>query len=263
MQRAYVRQVIDAVNEYDNVFFEIANELEAGPWRREIVRYVKDYETTKPKQHLVYMSPGGRDQNGKWVLLPKHELLGGPADVYSVGGGWDRNYRGNPPVEQGLKPVFMDMDHVAAGVNGNNEWNNDPTTPWKLLTRGYHQCLYDHDYWKPDANREKSGQDAYSIGATVTFANRMNLACMHPQNDLSSTTYCLADPGREYLVFQPGTGDVRVLGLRSGYRYRFEWFDTEKCRASIGRTVHGRCFRHQFETPFARRCSLSGACSER
>lgn len=251
LQRAYVKRVIDAVSEYDNVLFEIANELDAGPWQHEMVRYVKDYEVTKPKQHLVYMSPGGRDRNGKWSLLPKQELLSGPADVYSVAGGWDRHYRGDPPVEQGLKPVFMDMDHVAAGEDGDNDWNNHPATPWKLLTRGYHQCLYDHDYWKPGAHREKWDRTRYSIGATVTYANRMNLARMHPRNDLSSTTYCLADPGREYLVFQPGTGNVRVLGLRPGYRYRFEWFDTEKCRAGSAGLFTAAASTHQFETPFA------------
>jgi hypothetical protein len=41
------------------------------------------------------------------------------------------------------------------------------------------------------------------MGYTSAFAERMNLAAAHPANDLASSGYCLADPGREYLVYLP------------------------------------------------------------
>jgi hypothetical protein len=41
------------------------------------------------------------------------------------------------------------------------------------------------------------------MGDTLTYAQRMGLASMAPRNDLASTTYCLAHPGMEYLVYLP------------------------------------------------------------
>ena len=57
-QQAYVRKVIDTVNDLDNVLFEICNEC--GPdslrWQYAMIRFVKGYEATKPKQHPVGMT---------------------------------------------------------------------------------------------------------------------------------------------------------------------------------------------------------------
>jgi hypothetical protein len=51
----------------------------------------------------------------------------------------------------------------------------------------------------------------------------MNLAAMTPQSALSSTNYCLANPGHEYLVYQPGAGAFTVT-LAAG-EYNYEWFN--------------------------------------
>jgi hypothetical protein len=66
------------------------------------------------------------------------------------------------------------------------------------------------------------------VGATVTFANRCaDLANMNPRDDLSTSTYCLAKPGREYIVFNPGSSSFTVSGLNTGWQYLYEWFDTD------------------------------------
>ena len=250
IQRAWTKKVIDTANQFDNVFFEIANELEAKPWQYEMIQLVKEYEATKPKRHLVYMSPGGRNRNGGWSRLPKDDLVRSPADLYSVTRGWNRSYRGDPPIERAVKPVFMDMDHVAVDNDGDNDWNNNPTMPWKLLTRGYHQCIYDHDYWKPTTNQAAWDTTRYNIGATVEYAGRMDLARTHPWNDMASTKYCLANPGREYLVFRPGSGPFTVKGLKSGRKYRFEWYEvashSTRSRGSLVATASD----WQFDAPF-------------
>jgi hypothetical protein len=148
--------------------------------------------------------------------------------VYSVARGWNQHYRGDPPIEPGVKPVFMDMDHVAAvDQDGDNDWNDNPATPWKLLTRGYHQCMYDHDYWKPGSNGAGWDATRHNIGMAARLANGMDLAHMQPSLDLSSTTYCLANPGREYLVFAPDGGEFTLNGLVPGQTYRAEWYHVE------------------------------------
>ena len=68
LQEAYVREVIDTVNDLDNVLYEIANETEERPasqWQYHMIDFVKQYEGAKPKQHPVGMTvpyPGSDDQ---------------------------------------------------------------------------------------------------------------------------------------------------------------------------------------------------------
>ena len=61
IQKAHVRNVIDALNEYDNFVWEIMNEAmfpESKEWQYYIIDYIHAYEKTKKKQHLVIMSGG-------------------------------------------------------------------------------------------------------------------------------------------------------------------------------------------------------------
>jgi len=55
----------------------------------------------------------------------------------------------------------------------------------------------------------------------------MNLAETIPHGEFSSTSFCLADPGAEYLVYQPRAGETFSLQLKPGVYYS-EWFDPEK-----------------------------------
>jgi hypothetical protein len=53
-QQAFIRRVVDAVNECDNVLFEIANEnFYNEQWELRLCDFIHDYEKTKPKRHLV------------------------------------------------------------------------------------------------------------------------------------------------------------------------------------------------------------------
>jgi hypothetical protein len=51
----------------------------------------------------------------------------------------------------------------------------------------------------------------------------MNLAATAPHDELASTKFCLADPGKEYLVYLPLGGEVTVdLSAASG-KLNGEW----------------------------------------
>src|SRR5262249_40921450 len=65
-----------------------------------------------------------------------------------------------------------------------------------------------------------------AMEATSNYANRMNLVAMKPQDGLSSTGFCLANVGTEYLVYQPYAKPF-TLSLPAG-TYHFEWFDPGK-----------------------------------
>ena len=64
LQEAYVRKVVDTVNDLDNVLYEISNESPGNSqdWQYHMINLIKGYEATKPKQHPVGMTveyPGG------------------------------------------------------------------------------------------------------------------------------------------------------------------------------------------------------------
>ena len=61
LQEAYVRKVIDTVNDLDNVLYEIANESDftTTEWQYRMIRFIQTYESTKPKQHPVGMTSIG------------------------------------------------------------------------------------------------------------------------------------------------------------------------------------------------------------
>jgi hypothetical protein len=54
-QEAFVRKVVDTVNDLDNVLYEIGNEgdLTSVAWQYHFIRWIKRYEADKPKQHPV------------------------------------------------------------------------------------------------------------------------------------------------------------------------------------------------------------------
>ncbi|MCZ7599422.1 MAG: hypothetical protein M5U09_19230 [Gammaproteobacteria bacterium] len=58
VQEAYVRRVIEAVGDLDNVLYEVTNESGAysTEWQYKVIRLVKDVEKTRPKQHPVGMT---------------------------------------------------------------------------------------------------------------------------------------------------------------------------------------------------------------
>ena len=117
------------------------------------------------------------------------------------------------------KPVFWDNDHIwVAG------WD-DHSTPWKAFTRGFHYILYDKPFERPERENEEWERMRYSVGATNRYAATVpKLAAFEPSGNLCSTTYCLADPGAAYLVYQPLSNTAFTLDVEAG-TYEFEWFD--------------------------------------
>ena len=52
IEKAYIRKVIDTVNDLDNVLYEVSNESGSpysDTWQANVISFVKQYEATKPK----------------------------------------------------------------------------------------------------------------------------------------------------------------------------------------------------------------------
>ncbi len=191
-QEAYVRKVVDTVNDLDNVLYEITNEspIETKDWQYHFVNYIKAYEAKKPKQHPVGMTYFYEGRKGAMDAL-----LAGPADWISPGNdGASYSYDNDPPVASGKKVMISDTDHFF-GVGGDQDW------VWKSFTRGLNP-IYMDPYGSPNFSpTNKSARRA--MGQTLSYARRVNLAAMIPHPDICSTKYCLANPGFEYLVYLP------------------------------------------------------------
>jgi hypothetical protein len=235
LQAAYIRKVVDTVNDLDNVLYEVINEGGQKEWDWWVVDTVHAYERGKPKQHPVGLTGHGAERLAS--------LLASPADWVSPGR--QDGYGEDPPAWGGKKVSLLDTDHVW-GVGGNPAW------VWKSFLRGHNPLFMDpYDgavLGKPSDPRWEPVRRA--LGQTRRFAERVNLAAMAPRGELASTGYCLARPGIEYLVYQPRKGEGFSVELKAG-TYRYEWFDPTKGAAAGSGQLESSGGTQQFKVPFA------------
>ena len=88
-----------------------------------------------------------------------------------------------------------------------------------------------------------------AMGHTKSYADRMGLNLAVPHNELSSTAYCLANPGLEYLVYQPSSGPFTV-NLQAG-TYNYEWFNPSLGLAAATGTITVNAGNSSFAPPFS------------
>ncbi len=238
-QEAYIRKVIDTVNDLDNVLYEIANESDFSTtqWQYYMIGFVKLYESTKAKQHPVGMTSIG------YGVDDLDRLLKSPADWISPNPD-HYDYKSDPPASDGAKVIILDTDHLW-GVGGNVSW------VWKSFLRGLNPIWMDPldraSVWEmTPANAEAVRNN---LGYTLDFAERMNLAAMKPLPDSASTAYCLANAGEEYLVYQPKPGEDFFVELKVG-AYRYEWLNPSTGEVGGSGIVQAADGKQQFKAPF-------------
>jgi hypothetical protein len=61
-----------------------------------------------------------------------------------------------------------------------------------------------------------------AVQDTLVYAKKVDLVSMTPQDSLSTSGFCLANPGSQYLVFS--TSDSFTLTTMAG-TYTYEWFN--------------------------------------
>ncbi len=235
LQEAYVRKVIDTVNDLDNVLYEICNEAGgySTEWQYHMIRFVKAYEAKKRKQHPVGMTfqyQGGTNAN----------LFNSPADWVSPNP--ESGYRDDPPPNDGRKVVLNDTDHLW-GEGGNPQW------VWKTFTRGHHPLFMDRIValtskivtWAGRKAEDIPGAEEIrkAMGVTRKVAERVNLATMLPLPDIASTRYCLAEPGKQYIVYVPSGSEVTVNLTDAKGKFRAEWVHPIEGTTESGGIVEG------------------------
>jgi hypothetical protein len=242
LQKAYVKKVIETVNDLDNVLYEIINEGGATAWQYHMINFIKETEAKMAKQH-----PVGMTHRGDKIMTNKI-LFDSPADWISPNHSpysWTlgdsivtTTFKENPPPSDGTKVVINDTDHLW-GHGGNHKW------VWKSFLRGLNPIFMDP--WEPLPGKKNDDKaqgwliniDGISkddrnypdwelirlnMGFTLQFAGKIDLNKMIPRSELSSTAYCLADEGNEYLVYLPDGGNAQIDLTHVQGEFIADWF---------------------------------------
>jgi 4-amino-4-deoxy-L-arabinose transferase-like glycosyltransferase len=244
LEEGYVARVIDAVNDLDNVLFEICNESDQAStqWQYSMIRFIKRYEAGKPKRHPVGMTvnwPGGLNS----------DVEASPADWISpnASGGYDEN----PPAAKTEKVILTDTDHIW-GIGGDRAW------VWKSFMRGLNPVFMDpyDNTWlyppSPETNDARWEDVRLNMGYAAALAARVDLTSLVPRGDLASSGFCLARPaapGAEFLVYLPTARPVVVDLTRTPGTMTLEWLDPSTGATVPGGAVEGGATR-TLTTPF-------------
>lgn len=238
LQKAYVRHVIDTVNAFDNVLYEISNENHPAStaWQYDLIRFIHESEQTLPKQHPVGMTfqyKGGSNKT----------LFDSPADWISPNP--DGGYRDDPPAADGAKVILSDTDHLW-GIGGNVAW------VWKSFLRGLNPIFMDpYDGRVLSGGRDAAWLDSMrrAQGQVLAWSRRIDLAQMTPRGELASSAYCLANPGVEYLVYRPASNANLTVKLPAG-TFAATWFNVTDGREVSADPVRNVGQQYGFVAPF-------------
>jgi hypothetical protein len=286
LQEAYIRKVVDTVQDLPNVLYEVANESSGGgsvdrafaealglaeppewgdstAWQYWVIDIVKRYEQQQGyERHPIGMTMQFPVSNQTEV---NDALFNGPADWISPGyddeiftggrhpmapGSPPSRWYDNPPASDGTKVVITDTDHYAPG-------KGDALWVWKSFLRGHHPILMDFGIIDgvnppvPSPSYEAFEPTRHAMGDTLHYAQKMNLIAMEPRGELSSTGYALAYPGKEYLILQPSESvEAFTVELAAG-SYRVEWHSVNSQETSgAGQVTVERPTSVNFSAPF-------------
>lgn len=246
LQEAYVRKVVDTVNDLDNVLYEISNESRGGSWQWQfyLIDYLKRYQATLPNQHPVGMSVE-RPGESQSVLIRS------AAD-------WVSPWRiSNNPLEPMVaftrKVIVNDTDHLCGGC-GSVAW------VWKSLMAGLNPILmdpYDDKAVGLGAASKSMTQPEWdairrNMGYARVFAQQLDLDAVEPLGALASSDYCLASPlskTPQYLAFARKSKVTDVDLSISDRQFEVEWFDPVTGQLKRGAPVEGGS-RRSFRAPF-------------
>jgi hypothetical protein len=258
IQDAYVKKVIDTLNDLPNVLWIVSQEapIDSKWWNGHLIALVRSYEAGKPLQHPIgYGALDGQRDDG--------ELINSDADWIAP------SVRISPTSTCGdghpaCKVNINDSDHSYFGI-----WNDPPQVNrnyfWINFTNG-NQTLFMDPYvvYYPREKRNLCPDPVNGIGSkpdprwedvrsTMGFirgyAEQMNLAAMTPRGELSSTGHSLASADPEILAYAPSGGTFTVDLSKVRGRMRAEWMNPATGRKAAGGDVAGGALR-TFTPPF-------------
>ncbi len=255
-QDAFVKKVIDTLNDLPNVLWEVSEEAPSNStwWQDHMISLIHSYEATKPLQHPV---------GYPWLTG------GSDGTIYSSAADWVApSAKVSPTTNPGNKAIVNDSDHSYYGM-----WNDSAQTNrnylWENFTNGSSVVFMDpyEIYWSSGGrnlcqnpvNGVCNGVDPRwdnfrnNLGYAVAYANKMNLAAMTPHGGLASTGWALANTaptGSEFLVYAPNGGPFTVNLSNTSRILNVEWLNPSTGVTSAAGTVNGGSSSQSFTPPF-------------
>jgi hypothetical protein len=273
-QDAYVKKVIDTLNDLPNVLWEISEEAPTDSqwWHNHMIALIHDYEGGGTFEGVTYQAKPFRHPVGIGGL----QCPGDDEFLYGTAADWIA-----PDVGCGSTAVassenqghviLNDSDHsyyFTRFVDSNGKVLDQKARNyiWENFTHGA-AVLFMDPYevnWQPGerntcpkpvngtcpAPDPKYDNIRDNLGYTLRYADRMHLASMKPDGSLTSTGSCLADPGSEYLVYAPSGGAFTVNLSAAHSRLQVEWFDPATGKTVPAGTVEGGSAAQAFTPPF-------------
>lgn len=255
-QEGLVRKLVQELNAFENVFWEVQNEpyadrpLTVQPinpflpdwreewrnrvdladdasldWQRRIVEIIRDEESRLPRRHLIAQNYG----NFRYPLSGVHDEISivNFHYAYPEAVTWNR----------GLNRV-TGFDESGFSGSGDEPYRRQA---WSFILAG--GGLFNHlDYsFFPGAedgtgvNRAPGGGSPVlrrQLGVLSRFIHSFDFAAMAPDHSSvhsapGATVQCLSRPGEEYALYLQGTGPVDLRLDIPKSRYRVKWISPE------------------------------------
>jgi hypothetical protein len=253
IQEAYLKKVIDTLNDQPNVLWIVSEEAPENSkwWNSNLIAIARAYEASKPFQHPIgYAATAEPDAAADAAILNSDADWIAPAARISPTNSCGS---GHPS----CKVNINDSDHSYFGM-----WNDSAQVNrnyfWINFTQG-DQTLFMDPYvvYYPREGRNLCPAPVHGIssrpdtrwdqardtmGYIRNYADRMNLAAVTPQGSSSSTGHVLANTNAahaEYLVYAQSRGSFSVNLSSSRGQFVVEWMNPATGVQTAGANVAG------------------------
>jgi hypothetical protein len=263
-QDAYVKKVLDTLNDLHNVIWIVSEEAPTKStwWNSHLISFVRSYEKGKPYQHPIgYATLGEKpmdsmlyNSDAYWVA-PWAKV----SPTKSCGSGKPR-----------CKVNINDSDHSYFGM-WNETARQNRNYAWENFTNG-NQVLFMDPYLvyyprekrnlcsspingigeKPDPRWENFRNN---LGYILKYSRKLNLSHVTPMASLSSTKHCLAQTpaaGAEYLVYAPSEGafTMDLSAMPDSRMLAVEWFNPSTGETIVQDPIRAGASFQSFTPPF-------------
>lgn len=253
-QLAYVKKVIDTLNDLPNVIWEVSEEADDTStwWQGYMIGQIQSYEAGKPYQHPILFptldvsaaSDTTLYNSNADVVAPKAKIC--PTSATGTG-------------TPATKISINDSDHTYFSMWLDSNQTNRNSWAWPNFCRG-NGVLFMDPYLINWTSRNSPGGVSNGVGTTpdsrwdllrdnigkmAQYARRMNLAAMSPNDALvGAGNYCLANTTQqpfEYLVYcsNAASSGFTVDLSASAHTFNIEWFDCNKLATSVATVAGG------------------------
>jgi len=204
VQKAFIKKVIDEVNHFDNIIFEIANEnYYSKEWELYLCDYVKLCEKGKPVKHMVMPKD-----------LPHHDY----ADIKT----WNLpKLHAELLKARNLKqPLIWCTDGI-----GEPDDSTVRKAVWTVFTSGGHADYLDSSLSELGKNPTRPEMRA-QYGYVAAFVKKLRFWEMTPDDGLvkSGSAYAIASKN-ELVAFLPSGGEVTLDLTKMNGKLSARWFD--------------------------------------